>query len=287
MKNILVLLFLFLLISPVFSQNIDIKDEWGDWWEDWWDVERPVLEVSYGISKINYDAFTQSFENTSLIDLKFGAASNIKRKKYKDKLSKYNFGYLAFGVHSSDLDMREKTAGYFESSMWRLGLGRKEGYMIKAGSIWILPYTTSTMMWSRLDMKQLPDSSNLYDRNRLLLFDKAVRFGSVYEGGIDFHLSNLVSVQFKIERQNVYQRHLFWKNTGSMIIEEIGHGIIDQFVKNVLKKEPIAGSIINFVLQNAYYIGIYQLRSKEMNWPFGGEASLNFDSFKFGLGFTF
>jgi len=97
----------------------------------------------------------------------------------------------------------------------------------------------------------------------------------------------MFSLQAGYERSNVYQRYLFWKNIGSAIVEEAGLGLVDEFIRRVLHDEPIAGSIINFVLKNAYEYGIYQLRSKQMNWPFDGEASLNFDTFKFGLGFRF
>jgi hypothetical protein len=143
------------------------------------------------------------------------------------------------------------------------------------------------MTWTRVDMKQLPDSSNMTDLNRLLLFDKSFRYGNAWEGGIKISFTKNFAVNAGYERQNTYQRYLFWKNAGSMLIEEAGVGIIDEFVKSILHREPVAGSIVNFLMKNAYYFGVYQLRSKQMNWPFGGEASLNFDSFKFGITVTF
>ena len=72
-----------------------------------------------------------------------------------------------------------------------------------------------------------------------------------------------------------------------MIIEQAGAGMIDGFVGSILKHEPVAGAIVNFVLKNAYYFGINQLRSKQMNWPLGGEATLNYSTFKAGLTFSF
>jgi hypothetical protein len=97
----------------------------------------------------------------------------------------------------------------------------------------------------------------------------------------------LLAFDITYERNNAYSRYLFWKQSGSMILQEAGIGMIDYFVSRVLRNEPIAGSIVNFVLKSAYYYGFNELKSKEMNWPFGGDASLNYSTFKFVTGFTF
>ncbi|MDD5360710.1 MAG: hypothetical protein PHN88_01150 [Ignavibacteria bacterium] len=277
------------LISFVFVLNANAQhDKWNSWNDEWLHIKHPTIELSYGISKTNLDGFSSSFENVSLGDVKLGF-SNEKHGNRKSGLSKYVFAYFDFGNVSSDIDARTKTTGKLQSSNWRFGFGRKEGYpiYIGGGSFSILPYTASHLTWTRVDMKQLPDSSNMTDLNRLLLFDKSFRFGNAWEGGINISFTKNFAINAGYERQNTYQRYLFWKNTGSMIIEEAGVGIIDEFVKSVLHREPVAGSIVNFLLKNAYYLGIYQLRSKQMNWPFEGEAALNFDSFKFGITVTF
>lgn len=283
MRKILLTLISFIFVSGVYAQ-----DEYCNHWNDeWLHIKHPVIELSYGITKTNLDGFSGKFENVSLADVKLGF-SNEKQTRRAAGLTKYVFAYFDFGNVSSDLDSREKTAGNLKSSSWRFGFGRKEGYPIYLGGQFsILPYTSSTMTWTRLDMKSLPDSSNLVDMNRLLLYDKSFRFGHAWDGGLNINFTKNFAVNAGYERSNTYQRYLFWKQTGSMIVEEVGVGLIDEFVKSVLRREPVAGSIVNFLLKNAYYFGVYQLRSKEMNWPFGGEAALNFDSFKFGFTVTF
>jgi hypothetical protein len=289
-KTLLLLAFSLLLFVNVNAQHGDFDLDFNDLWG----FERPVIEASYGLSKTYLSGFTNSFENTSLIDLKLGYSSEISKhtKKWRKRYSgntynKYHFGYLTVGAYSSDIDFRDKTAGSLPLSMWRFGLGKKEGYPIKAGSVSILPFNSNTLMWSRLDMKQFPDSSNMTDLSTILMYNQTFRFGSTFEGGVDVHFTNMLSVSLQYERSNIYQRYLFWKGAGSMVIEEIGSGMIDYFVKQILRNKPVAGSIVNFVLKNAYYYGFYQLRTQEMNWPFGGEPALNFNTFKLGFGFTF
>ena len=284
-QKLFVLISIFLVISGnIFSQD-KIKSNQNSWNYKFWD--RPSIEISYGLAKINLDGFSQKFENTSKLDIKLGYAS--EHKTFAGKLVvKYVNGFAEFGGFSNDLDSRVKTPGSLNSNMWQFGLGKKEGYKIYAGPVSILPYTSNGAIWSRLDMKSFPDSvSNYNDYSRINLFNKSLRFGSKWEGGLNIGIGNMFSLNAGYERANVYQRYLFWKNIGSVIVEEAGLGLIDEFVGRVLHNEPIAGSIVNFVLKNAYEFGIYQLRSKQMNWPFDGEASLNFDTFKFGMGFRF
>lgn len=284
MSKIYTALFIIFFAGNIYSQDDCFNtNDWKHY--KFWD--KPTIEMSYGLAKINLDGFTNKFENTSKADIKLGYAS--ENKVFNDKsVVKYVNGFAEFGGYSNDLDSRQKTIGNLNSNLWQFGLGKKEGYKIYAGDVSILPYSSNSMMWSRLDMKSFPDSiSSQTDFNRINLFDKSIRFGSNWEGGLNIGVGKMFSVNAGYERLNVYQRYLFWKNAGSMLVEEAGLGMIDEFVRKVLRNQPVAGSIVNFILKNAYEFGIYQLRSKQMNWPFGGEASLNFDSFKFGVGFRF
>jgi hypothetical protein len=285
-KKYLLFFFVFILLAGnIYSQGKKFTNT-----EDWWHYvswDKPTVELSYGFAKINLDGFSQRFENTSKADIKLGYASELKAFTGKSVV-KYINAFAEFGGYSNDLDSRIKSIGNLNSNLWQLGLGKKEGYKIRAGNFSILPYTSNSIMWSRLDMKNFPDSiASQTDFNRINLFNKSVRFGSNWEGGINIGIGNMISLQAGYERLNVYQRYLFWKNTGSQIIEQAGLGMLDEFIRRVLHDQPVAGSIVNFILKNAYEFGIYQLRSKQMNWPFGGEASLNFDTYKFGLGFRF
>ena len=248
--------------------------------------DKPTIQIGYGLTKENLDGFSDNFENTSIAEIKLGYSGQWE-SWFGKKVLRYNYPYFTVGVISSDLDGRNKTNGYLQSTLWRFGFGREEGYTIKAGSVGILPYTSSQMMWSRLDMKQLPDSSNLTDSNHISLFNKSFRFGSSFDGGISFQFSKLISFQVEYERANIYQRHLFFINMASGIIEAAGNEIINTFVGSILRKEPLAGSIVNFILKGIYEFGISELRSKQMNWPFGGEACLNYHIVKAGFGFTF
>jgi len=80
---------------------------------------------------------------------------------------------------------------------------------------------------------------------------------------------------------------LFWKWAGSAIIEAAANGLLDVFIKEVFESSPQAGPIVNFLLKNALAYGIYELRQSDMNWPFTTTPPLAFDTFRFGVNFTF
>ena len=151
----------------------------------------------------------------------------------------------------------------------------------------ILPYTSSSLVWTNSNLKGVNSTAVTPEDDKLLNYGSAFRFGSAYESGLSFQASKLLSFDLNYERSNVYSRTMFWAQSGSMVVQEAGIGIIDYFVKRVLRNDPVAGSIVNFVLKSAYYYGFNELKSKEMNWPFGGEAAINYSSIKFVTGFSF
>jgi hypothetical protein len=248
--------------------------------------EKPYIELDNGISKFSIDGFNSKFSNAGTFELKLGSATQYKSRYGKDVL-KYLNSYLFIGKISSSLDYTTKTPGSLPFDMWRFGAGKKEGYGIKMGSTSITPYTSNALTWNYLDVRNFPDASQEADIFTLGKFNKATRFGTQAEGGLIFNISPMISIQANYERQAIFPRTLFWKYLGSAFIEEGGMQLLDDFIGRVLKNEPVAGVIVNFVLKNAYSYGLYELRKTKMNWPFGTEAPLFHEAVNFGISFTF
>jgi hypothetical protein len=248
--------------------------------------DKPFIELNNGTSQLSLDGFGSKFSNGGLIELKLGSATQYK-SRYSKNVLKYFNSYVFMSKISSSLNYRTNTAGKLPFDMWRFGTGKKEGYGAKIGSMSIVPYTSSSLNWTHLDMKNFPDETIVDDNIALAKFNRNIRFGTQTEGGIIINVLPMVSLEAKYERSAIFPRTLFWKYAGSAIIEEGGMQLVDNFVSKVLKNEPLAGVIVNFVLKNAYSYGIYELRKSKMNWPFDTEAPLMHESFKFGLSFTF
>lgn len=85
----------------------------------------------------------------------------------------------------------------------------------------------------------------------------------------------------------VYPRHLFWQWIGSQLVESIANGLLDDFIRDIATSAPKIAPVAKFVLQNGLAYGVYKLREKKMNWPFGDEAPMSVEMFKVGLSFSF
>lgn len=271
--------FFLILLSDGFSQ-VNCKNNGFKF------LDKPFIELNNGTSQLSLDGFGSKFSSAGLIELKLGSATQYKSRFSKNVLKYFN-SYVFINKISSSLDYKTNSAGTLPFDMWRFGAGKKEGYGAKIGSMSITPYTSSSLTWSALDMRNFPDASIADDNIALAKFNKSMRFGTSSEGGIIFNVLPMVSLEAKYERSAIFPRTLFWKFAGSYIIEEGGMQLVDNFVSRVLRNQPLAGVIVNFVLKNAYSYGIYELRKSKMNWPFDTEAPLMLESFKFGVSFTF
>lgn len=286
MKRILLLLAVLAIGSSAFGQHRHERD-YEDYGYKFFNIEKPTIELSYGMTTTLLDGYQQGFDKAGLIDFKIGFSTKKSRRFYENKLRKYDFVYLDIGNYSSSLKGKNHSADKIEANNWRFGFGSKTGYVIKAGKVGILPYTSRALMWTNSNWSGIKSTVSPIEDDKLLVFGDQFRFGGNYEGGISVQVMPLLSFDVTYERLNVYPRTLFWAQTGSMMLQEAGSGMIDYFVHRILRNKPIAGSIVNFVLKSAYYYGFSELKSKNMDWPFGGEASLNYSTFKFGVGFTF
>lgn len=249
-----------------------------------WVTEKPTIELAYGLSDINLSGYNTNFTKPGMIELRLGTASEFT-SKYSKQLIKYDNDFLFLSNATSDISSQRSGTGV-SSGMWRFGFGNKEGMGLKFGNFKLMPYNSNSFAWSRFsfDKNSIANSS---DYDKFDDFNEAFRFGTSTEAGINFQLTKGLSLQPKYEISDIFPRHLFGQQLVSSIIELGGAGLLDEFVTRVMRNTPVAGTIVNFVLKNAYEYGIYQLRKEHMNWPFAGEAPLRYSTFKMGMTFTF
>jgi hypothetical protein len=295
-----------LIISvPVYSQEDSTKTDkdwewhWGEWddyedWEDWafdmgFSKSRPAISLQYGIADMSRSDIQSQFVDPNLWEIKLGYIKD-KDAWGTDYIIKQSYNYLYLSNESNKLAGKDAVGTEVESDMWRFGAGWSSGFGYKLGeNSSVTPYYSYTLNWSNIDFTY-PDVWTITpdpDQDILNLYDESFRFGTSSEGGIRIKLLNNVMLDAGYERSIVFQRHLFWKWAGSAIIEAAAQGLLDGFINNIFKSSPAAGPIVNFVLKNALAYGLYELRQDEMNWPFGGEAPIAYDQFKFGMTFVF
>jgi len=300
--RLLIIVLTLLLSTPVFSQEDSTKtDEDWDWhwdemddWENWvadygFKELRPAISLQYGLANMSRTDIQSQFVDPALLELRLGYVKD-RNAWETDYIIKHSYKFLYLSNESNKIAGKEADRAEIESDMWRFGVGWSSGYGYKLGeNSAIIPYYSYTLNWSNIDFKY-PDELTLVpdpDIEKLNLYDESFRFGTSSEGGVRVKLIENLMLDAGYERSIVFQRHLFWKWAGSALIEVAAQGLLDSFIKEVFKSSPAAGPVVNFLLKNALSYGIYELRQDEMNWPFGGEAPIAYDQFKFGVTLVF
>jgi hypothetical protein len=300
-KLLLLFLLVITLIIPAYSQDNDTLDtdtDWKNWdnpadnnWENaganFLDIKlkgAPAIELNYGVSKMNLKNINDKFASPGMLELKLGS---IIDKSYNgsDIVTKYKFNFIHIGNFSTDLSGNQKSSDLITNS-WRFGIGWASGFGYDLGNGFeIIPYHQNSLDWTIVNMQSTP--SNPADIITTDLFNKTLRFGNSFQGGIQLKFINNIGIDVAYERSIIYSRHLVWKWGGSELIEATGQWLIDKFVEDILDSTPNAVPIVNFLLKNALSYGIYELRQEKMNWPFETAAPLVINQFKLGINFMF
>ena len=278
-------LYTFILLVSVLIFNNTFSQETGSQ-KPFRFFEKPFIEVNNGFSKLSMDGLGGKFSDAGIIEMKLGSATEFKSRYGKNVLKYFN-SFLFLNKVSTTYNYGSQKEGAYPFDMWRFGAGKKEGYGVRLGSMSVIPYTSNSLAWSYLDIKDFTGINETGDFNSIAKFNKDIRFGTQSEGGVIINVLPMMSLEAKYERSAIFPRTLFWKYAGSALIEEGGMQLVDDFISRIMKNEPTAGVIVNFILKNAYSYGMYELRKSKMNWPFDTDAPLMHESFKFGLSFTF
>jgi len=291
LKKLLLLSFIILLpFSASFAQDEDVTTDnklYWEWEKYFWEKDTykmPTISLNYGFSQMNLNGFSSPLADPNLVELKLGFTTEKDFDESENVVS-YNFQFFQLSNFSTDLSNMSSNNSKLKTEMWRFSFGRAKGYGYDFNSAAILPYYSYSLSWSRLNVRD--SITNSIDKERADLYNEVFRFGTNTEAGIRFKIFSPLVLEASYERSIIFQRHLFWKWAGSVLIEAGGQWMLDEFIEEIMESSPAAGPIVNFVLKNALSYGMYELRQEKMNWPFKSAAPLAYDQFKFGISFLF
>jgi len=297
MKNIF---FFFLAVIFLFAININAQENDNNDIEifndnEFWDedvnffTDLPIIEVLYGIEipSIHKDAFSSSFNKPSSLEGRFGYL-DIDKDLYKSSMFSINGNYLFIGYLTNDLSFNKNDIDNkkFSVDVWNIGVSEFDSYGWEFSENFNLQfYTSGSLLWSGVSCND--SLLNQADYNKISRITDGVRFGDRYETGFKFQFYKPLSIVAGFQRHLIYSRVLFWKWTGSKIVQGIGEAIVNMFNDDIMKSSPNFGPIIYFILNTAYNYGWYELCKSNMNFPFSTEEPLIIDSFKFGFNIVF
>jgi hypothetical protein len=244
---------------------------------------RPTISLYYGLSDNSLEKLDHALARTNLVELRLGSTSK-ESVAVDTNILEYEYGYFSLTRISDDLG-ESSGPDKLKTNVWRIHLGREDGYGYRIGGRDLVLYSSFALGGSKLKVEgDVPDES---DRDRLDLFDDTYRFGNKMEGGIKLHLLPYLTADAAYERAHIYPRFLFWKALVSFGLEGIANWLLDEFIDKILESSPAAVPVVNFFLKNGLSYGVYELREEDMNYPFETAPPFVTDSFKIGGSFVF
>ncbi len=242
----------------------------------------PIISFNYGTSDVDLEDIKESFEDINLVEIYLG---NMRFNSLKNSSSVLSYKSNYFSIMNITSEFSKSDFNKLDFNLWRFSLNRDNGYGYKIGLQRLIFYNSTGMSWSHLEVE---DSIIIQeDKSKIDLYNNDIRFGSRAEGGIKLQVIPQLILDLNYERSIVFPRHLFWKATGSFLIEAFSQFFLDEFIDLIRESSPIATPIVNFILKNGLSYAIYEFRKEKMNWPFTSTSPLMNNSIKFGLTFVF
>ena len=248
------------------------------------ETTKRAASLGAGFLKISLQDFEGSFASANLLEARFGTqrASTIARGA---GVLRYTDESVSIGGVSTRL-AASGGPGETETTLWRFMAGRREGYGYRTGDTsFLAPYHGTSVFFADLDAYEgpfRPDDQLALDR-----YQRTLRVGSAFEGGIAFAINRSITLDAGYEQMAVYPHYVFWEAAGSGLVHGIALGIADGVSRQVARKAPRAAPIVSFLLRNGISYVIHHQRRSEVNWPFGGDPGLVYDGFKLSCTFTY
>lgn len=227
-----------------------------------------------------------SFTYTNSFELRLGHATRDLAAKYvSNGLLKYDQTFLSL---SRQMYKEVEHANTLNASFWSFGIGNQRGLGYRAGENFdIILNSGRGVKWTQMTAEGYTDIEPLLVSNQLGRYQDKFKFGDSWEAQIKLDYSSVISLNLSYGQTIVMPAFVFWPWLGSSIIHGAASGILSNFLMEISESTPSVGPIMHFILTNALSAGMYALRSKDMNWPFGYDDPLMIDEFKVGLGFSF
>lgn len=257
-------------------------------------VRVPVISINYGFVTpfLHKDAYGDEFNEifrTNSINIRLGIGTIRPLRSDPDSVVfRHSQSLLSITNYSTEYGSKESNVIGVASDCWSFGLECGGGYGFKSGVHDFLYLNSITgLTWTVFDFKEKGIETDRPLPNSLETFEGQARFGNSFEASIGLYPIENLGITVGYERAMTFPRHMFWYWAGSSLIQGVANGLGDWFSKEVIKKSPVAGAMMHFVLNNAINYGFYELRKKAMNWPFDTAHPFLYDSFKIGLSLKF
>jgi hypothetical protein len=253
----------------------------------WLNIAHPEIEIMSGInhSSINKDFFSTEFNPVTTIGAKFGFFYN-KDLEQNQNLSKFSKILIYFENNSSDwLNLSERENYSIDGNGFKFGIGKISGYGYKIGSnSYIILYQGGTMSWSETSYSGI--LQNKIDSTYMKMIGDDNRTGNSMECGVKAIFNKHFFITGAFEKTSIYPRYMFWYRNISEVLHAVAQSGLNHLNIYIFNENSIYFPILNFVTKSALSFGFYELKRKQMNWPFKTVSPIIDDGFRIGVSYV-
>jgi hypothetical protein len=285
LRNLFVLMF---LLTYTASAQIDEEPRLVRFFKQFYSKPGHIqnetyLSSHYGLTfpSFGFDQFDTDLANTFNLEFSYGFVRLIEDKNFED-LFKHQSEYLFIGNISTNFKTFNIQSDGVVSDTWRFGFGLNDGYGYNFGknsNFWLMH--NSAITWTRTDF--VDRLSLTFDDSLLNTFDENFKFGGMWSAGVRMQIYKSLNVDLIYEHSLYYKYFLpaewvgmwFFDNVTQRFIEIWEPELFEQFGRNY--------PWMKFAYKNLLSLLMYELRRKQAFYPFNGEGTFNFDSFKIAI----
>jgi len=285
LRNLFVLMF---LLTYTASAQIDEEPRLVRFFKQFYSKpghiqNQTYLSSHYGLTfpSFGFDQFDTDLANAFNLEFSYGFIRLIEDETFED-LFKHQSEYLFIGNISTNFKTFNIQSDGVVSDTWRFGFGLNDGYGYNFGknSNFYLMHN-SAITWTRTDF--VDRLSLTFDDSLINSFDENFKFGGMWSAGVRMQIYKSINVDLIYEHSLYYKNFLpaewvgmwFFDNVTQRFIEIWEPELFEQFGRNY--------PWMKFTYKNLLSLVMYELRRKQAFYPFNGEGTFNFDSFKIAI----
>lgn len=245
-----------------------------------------TLGFDYGFSTVTLPAekFKGDLADAFSLGFKYGFTRFYDIEGEKDFIY-FASETAAIANTSSHLWFKESGSG-IGSDNWRFGIGYKNGYGYDLGDnkLFIL-YHGSNILWSVVDFES--PGIDMSDQKILDVFDMKTKFGSSFQAGALYNLSDNFLLDAHIDRSAAYSSLHFAPWAVSSVLELLLQRSVDFIGDDMLRLNKNKWPVLNVLIKSGISFLFSELRRNEPFWLFESGSQMNNYHFKIGITYIF
>jgi len=246
----------------------------------------PTIAIYGSMNYFGLNQFGKSFQPNESFKIKLGYSM---LKRFEKILMESQFSGIDFEM--TNLILNEKLEKDIIVDLINFGVSLDRNYGYNYDNIFISSNKNFGIFWTEMDYSEksniLPLDNLISSYPKFSKYLDETKFGKLTADGISITFYKKFNMHFNYELLNIYPAYLFWKQTGSIMIEFAAWALIEEFIKEIEKTSPELAPIMSLALNAGFSRAYFEIRKNKMAWPFKSREPLNIRKVTIGISYIF